>query len=119
MDEEEGGQTQTVKEFRPVAGRTEGERRNEERGAIQTLLRWAVGANGLVMVMVPFLVTKLRSLKDLAGTYREKPEKAGKAFETIVRTQDPDWNDTQVVLDMGLNVDEKTMVVAKSREKVE
>ncbi|KFP48551.1 hypothetical protein N323_00036, partial [Cathartes aura] len=63
----------------------------------------------------------LRSWKELAGTYREDLEKVAKIFETIVRTQDPDWNDIQVyiVLDTLLTLDERTMVLAKAKEEAE
>ncbi|KFM06949.1 hypothetical protein AS27_08774, partial [Aptenodytes forsteri] len=79
----------------------------------------AVGNNGSVTIKVLFSVIDLRSWKELAGTYREDPEKVTKIFETIVRTQDPDWIDIQVVLDTLLTLDERTMVLAKAKEEAE
>lgn len=71
------------------------------------------------MVKVPFLVIYFRSWKELAGTYRENPEKVDKIFETIMRTQDLDGNDIQVVLGTLLTLGERIMVIAKAREEVE
>ncbi|KFW61769.1 hypothetical protein AS28_03229, partial [Pygoscelis adeliae] len=79
----------------------------------------AVGTNGPVTVKVLFSVIDLRSWKELAGTYREDPEKVTKIFETIVRTQYPDWTDIQVVLDTLLTLDERIMVLAKAKEEAE
>lgn len=105
----------------PVASRTRnGMRdRNGERGVIQAPLRQAAGAEGPVTVTVPFSVADLRSWKELAGSYREDPEKVAKIFETIIRTQHPDWLDVQVVLDSLLTQGEKVMVLAKAREEAE
>ncbi|KFW88532.1 hypothetical protein N336_00342, partial [Phalacrocorax carbo] len=72
-----------------------------------------------VTVRVPFSVTDLRSWKELAAIYREDLEKVGKTFETIVRTEDPDWNGIQVVLDTLLTLDERTMVLDKAKEEAE
>uniref|UniRef100_A0A8B9SD64 Core shell protein Gag P30 domain-containing protein n=1 Tax=Apteryx owenii TaxID=8824 RepID=A0A8B9SD64_APTOW len=79
----------------------------------------AVGANGPVSVKVPFSVTNLRSWKELAGVYREDPDKVAKVLETVVRTQDPVWNDLQVIMDMSLSIDERTIVLAKAKEEAE
>ncbi|KFV39759.1 hypothetical protein N341_03532, partial [Tyto alba] len=74
---------------------------------------------GQLQLKVPFSVTDLRSWKELAGTYRKDPEKVSKVFETIIRTQDPDSNDIQVVLVTLLTFDERTMVIAKAKEEAE
>ena len=58
-------------------------------------------------VKVPFSITDLGSWKEVAGTYREDPERVPKVSETIIRTQDPDWNDLQVILDTLLDGTEK------------
>ncbi|XP_050769787.1 uncharacterized protein LOC127027997 [Gymnogyps californianus] len=78
----------------PLAGRT---RRKQRMGeVIQAPLRQAVGNNGPVMVKVPFSITDLRSWKETVGIYREDLERVAKVVETIIRTQDPDWNDIQL-----------------------
>ncbi|KFR09658.1 hypothetical protein N306_01939, partial [Opisthocomus hoazin] len=59
----------------------------------------AVGNSGPVIVKVPFPITDLRSWKEIAGTYREDPERVAKVIESIIRTQEPDWKDLQVILD--------------------
>ncbi|KFV53710.1 hypothetical protein N341_07742, partial [Tyto alba] len=68
---------------------------------------------------VLFSVNDLRSWKELAGTYREDLEKVSRVFETLIKTQDPDWNDIQVVLDTLLSSDERAVVIAKEKEEAE
>ncbi|KAK4828091.1 LOW QUALITY PROTEIN: hypothetical protein QYF61_023151 [Mycteria americana] len=59
-----------------------------------------------------------RSWKETAGIYREDPERVAKVFETIIRTQDPDWNDLQVILDTLLDGTEKKMVLKTAWKQV-
>lgn len=68
---------------------------------------------------MPFSVADLRFWKELAGSYREDPEKVAKIFETIIRTQDSDWLDIQVVLDSLLTEAERVIVLAKAKEEAE
>ncbi|KFP21891.1 hypothetical protein Z169_02791, partial [Egretta garzetta] len=79
----------------------------------------AVGNDSPVVVKVPFSIADLRSWKEIAGSYREDPERVAKAIETIIRTQDPDWNDLQVILDTFLDETEKRMVLNAARKQVE
>lgn len=72
--------------------------RQTRRGAplsIHTPLFQRVRAGGLVIIKVAFSVSDLQAWKELAGTYREDPEKVSKVIETIIGTQDPDWHDLQ------------------------
>ncbi|KFM00369.1 hypothetical protein AS27_13111, partial [Aptenodytes forsteri] len=78
-----------------------------------------VGQNGPVYVKVPFSITDLMAWKKAAGVYREDPEKVGRMVETIIRTQDPDWNDLQVILDTLLDSTEKQMVLKVARVQAE
>ncbi|KFQ64201.1 hypothetical protein N335_02044, partial [Phaethon lepturus] len=78
-----------------------------------------VGNNGPVTIKVPFSVTDLRSWKETAGIFREDPERVAKVFETIIWTQDPDWNDVQVILDTLLDGTEKKMVLKVSGKQIE
>ncbi|KFP21767.1 hypothetical protein Z169_07111, partial [Egretta garzetta] len=78
----------------------------------------AVGNDGPVVVKVPFSITDLRLWKETAGTYQENPEKVAEVIETIIRTQDPDWNDLQVILDIFLDDTEKKMVLKTARRQV-
>ncbi|KFP44250.1 hypothetical protein N324_07124, partial [Chlamydotis macqueenii] len=70
-----------------------------------------VGVNGPVYVKTPFSVADLMAWKQAAGTYREDLEKVGRVVETIIRTQDPDRKDLQVILDNLLDSTEKQMVL--------
>ncbi|KFO04651.1 hypothetical protein N312_11940, partial [Balearica regulorum gibbericeps] len=78
-----------------------------------------VGNEGLVMVKVPFSITDLRAWKETAGTYQDDPERVAKILETIIRTQNPNWEDLQVILDTLLEDTEKKMVLNTAREQVE
>ncbi|KFQ64336.1 hypothetical protein N335_08452, partial [Phaethon lepturus] len=78
-----------------------------------------VGNNGPVTVKVLFSITDLRSWKETAGTYREDAERVAKMFETIIRTQDTDWSDLQVILDTLLDGTEKKMVLNTAPKQVE
>ncbi|KFZ50129.1 hypothetical protein N338_00932, partial [Podiceps cristatus] len=79
----------------------------------------AVGNNGPVVVKVPVSVTDLRAWKEAAGTYQEDPERAGKIIETIIRTQDPDWNGLQVILYTLFDDTEKKMVLNAARNQAD
>ncbi|KFZ50425.1 hypothetical protein N338_10369, partial [Podiceps cristatus] len=79
----------------------------------------AVGNSGPVAVEVPFSITDLRAWKEAAGTYQEDPERVVKVIETIIRTQDPDSNDLQVIFDTLLDDTEKNTVWNAARKQVE
>ncbi|KGL89968.1 hypothetical protein N301_16610, partial [Charadrius vociferus] len=76
-----------------------------------------VGNNGLVRVKVLF--SRPVVLKETAGVYREDLEKVGKVFETVIRTEDSDWNDQQVILGTLLDSTEKGMVLNVAWKQVE
>ncbi|KAL2298239.1 hypothetical protein Nmel_000523 [Mimus melanotis] len=59
------------------------------------------------------------SWRKAAEVYRDDTVRVVKVFETIIRTQDPDWNDIQVILDMLLNSTEKRMVLTMVRKQME
>ncbi|GAB0208484.1 hypothetical protein GRJ2_003314100 [Grus japonensis] len=105
--------------FSPIAGRTRGRRGGDGLTVLQAPLRQAVGNEGPVMVKVPFSITDLRAWKETAGTYRDDPERVAKVVETIIRTQNPDWEDLQVILDTLLEDTEKKMVLNMARKQVE
>ncbi|KFP35054.1 hypothetical protein N324_02037, partial [Chlamydotis macqueenii] len=77
------------------------------------------GIHGPVYVKTPFSVTDLLAWKQVAGVYTEDPEKVGRVVETIIRTQDPDWNDLQVILDTLLDGMEKQMVLKVGKAQAE
>ncbi|KFV58450.1 hypothetical protein N328_05973, partial [Gavia stellata] len=75
-----------------------------------------------VWVEGPFSISDLKVWKEMASVYREDPEQAVKVMEvveTMVRTQDPAWNDLQVVLDNFLDSTEKQMVLEVAKTQAE
>ncbi|KFU85301.1 hypothetical protein M959_15252, partial [Chaetura pelagica] len=77
------------------------------------------GKNGPVYVKVPFSFLDLMAWKQAAGTYRENPERMGRVVDTIIRTQDTDWNDLQVILDNLLDETEKQMALRSAKGQAE
>ncbi|KFP69643.1 hypothetical protein N310_08237, partial [Acanthisitta chloris] len=72
---------------------------------------------GPVFLKVPFSPRDLVIWKQLAGTYRENPDKVARVVKIIMKTQNPDWNDIQVILDILMNSTEKEMVLRAARER--
>ncbi|KFQ47858.1 hypothetical protein N334_02510, partial [Pelecanus crispus] len=72
-----------------------------------------------VCVKVPFSVADLMAWKEMAGTYREDPEKVAKVLETIAENHNPDWRDIQVLLSTILTYEERRTVLVKAREEAE
>ncbi|KFP34763.1 hypothetical protein N324_02051, partial [Chlamydotis macqueenii] len=66
-----------------------------------------------------FSVPDLMAWKQAAGVYREGPEKGGRVVETMIRAQDPDWNDLQVILDTLLDSTEEQMVLKVGKAQAE
>lgn len=74
-------------------------------------LREALGpTGGRVRVKVPFSPNDLIIWKQSAGAYRENPEKVARVVKMVIKTQNPDWNDLQVLLDTIMDSTEKEMV---------
>ncbi|XP_010576473.1 PREDICTED: uncharacterized protein LOC104838433 [Haliaeetus leucocephalus] len=90
----------------PISRRT---RQQTQTIATIAPLWQGVGNSGPVYVKVPFSVTDLMAWKQAAGVYREDPERVGRVVDTIIRTQNPDWSDLQVILDNLLDDTEKQM----------
>ncbi|KFV54035.1 hypothetical protein N328_12787, partial [Gavia stellata] len=72
-----------------------------------------------VWVKVPFSVLDLKAWKEMAGIYREDPERVAKVMETIVENRDPDWKDLQVLLNNLVSYEERTIIMAKAKEEAE
>ncbi|XP_051627610.1 uncharacterized protein LOC127462735 [Manacus candei] len=134
-DEEEKGGWECDRT--PLAERTRRGRRERERrrgGGRETdvslspprlmaPLREAVGAGrGKIMIKVPFSPNDLLIWKQSAGTYRENPERVARVIKMVIKTQDPDWNDLQVLIDTILDSTEKEMVlkvmVERAKERI-
>ncbi|KAK4807001.1 hypothetical protein QYF61_000330 [Mycteria americana] len=60
-----------------------------------------------------------RNWRLTAGNYRDDPERVAKGFELIVKTQDPDWEDVDAMLDAVFSESEKQMVVRAARTQVQ
>ncbi|KFO81303.1 hypothetical protein N303_02769, partial [Cuculus canorus] len=73
---------------------------------------------GPVYVKIPFTPGDLMLWKQSAGTYRENPDKVARVVKMIMKTQNPDWDDIQVLLDTLLDTTEKGMVLKTARERV-
>ncbi|XP_053910881.1 uncharacterized protein LOC128850478 [Cuculus canorus] len=104
----------------PISHRTR-QRETVEQGAktkIMAPLRQGIGAEGPVYVKVPFSPGDLMLWKQSAGTYRENPDKVARVVKMIMKTQNPDWDDIQVLLDTLMDTTEKGMVLKAARERV-
>lgn len=85
--------------------------KSASRAHLMAPLREAVGPTGdRVRVKVPFSPNDLIIWKQSAGAYRENPEKVARVVKMVIKTQNPDWNDLQVLLDLIMDSTEKEMV---------
>ncbi|KFO81779.1 hypothetical protein N303_00427, partial [Cuculus canorus] len=73
---------------------------------------------GAVYVKVPFSPGDLVLWKQIAGAYRENPDKVARIVKMIMKTQNPEWDDIQVLLDTLMDPTEKGMVLRTARERV-
>ncbi|KAK4810735.1 hypothetical protein QYF61_007714 [Mycteria americana] len=78
-----------------------------------------MGAGGPVRIKVPFTLADLDGWRVTAGSYRDDPERVAKGFELIVKTQDPDWEDVDAMLDAVFSESEKQMIVRAARTQVQ
>ncbi|XP_058715777.1 uncharacterized protein LOC131590004 [Poecile atricapillus] len=102
----------------PLAARTRQGRKNHGGPQLIAPLREAVGPQKeKVVVKVPFSPGDLVIWKQSAGNYRENPERVARVVKMIVRTQNPDWNDMQVLLDTLMDSTEKEMVLRAMKER--
>lgn len=77
-----------------------------------------MGAQGeKVVIKVPFSPGDLMIWKQSAGSYREDPERVARVVKMVIKTQNPDWNDLQVLLDTLMDSTEKEMVLRVMTEK--
>ncbi|KAL2294766.1 hypothetical protein Nmel_008514, partial [Mimus melanotis] len=80
-------------------------------------LRQGVGVDGPVFVKVPFSPGDLVIWKQSAGTYRENPDKVARVMKMIIKTQNSDWDDIQVILDTLMDSTEREMGIREARER--
>ncbi|RMB93633.1 hypothetical protein DUI87_29859 [Hirundo rustica rustica] len=125
---EEGGETREKgdgksKRHTPISKRTRGHLVSKKGGReggthVMAPLREAVGPQGdQVMVKVPFSPNDLIIWKQSAGSYREDPDRTARVVKMVIKTQNPDWNDLQVLLDTLMDSTEKEMVLRAMTEK--
>ncbi|RMC02457.1 hypothetical protein DUI87_20850 [Hirundo rustica rustica] len=124
----EGGETREKgdgksKRHTPISKRTRGHLVSKKGGReggthVMAPLREAVGPQGdRVMVKVPFSPNDLIIWKQSAGSYREDPDRTARVVKMVIKTQNPDWNDLQVLLDTLMDSTEKEMVLRAMTEK--
>nr|XP_032600643.1 uncharacterized protein LOC116806932 [Taeniopygia guttata] len=80
-------------------------------------LRQGIGAEGMVFVKVPFSSADLVIWKQSAGTFWENADKVARVVKMIMKTQNPDWDDIQVILDTLMDSTEKEMVLKAAKER--
>lgn len=100
--------------FTPITART----RSKIGPIIQAPLRQAVGATGPTKIKVPFTMNDLDSWREIVKEYRDDPEGVAKRFEFIVKNQDPDWKDIDLMLD-ALTETEKQLIIRNARTQVQ
>ncbi|KFW74256.1 hypothetical protein N305_09111, partial [Manacus vitellinus] len=69
-------------------------------------------------IKAPFSAGDLNSWREKAKRFREEPEKVTKRFELIVKNQDIDWVDSDLMLS-ELTETEKELVTNTARQNVE
>nr|XP_038025530.1 uncharacterized protein LOC119714310 isoform X1 [Anas platyrhynchos]XP_038025531.1 uncharacterized protein LOC119714310 isoform X1 [Anas platyrhynchos]XP_038025532.1 uncharacterized protein LOC119714310 isoform X1 [Anas platyrhynchos]XP_038025533.1 uncharacterized protein LOC119714310 isoform X1 [Anas platyrhynchos]XP_038025534.1 uncharacterized protein LOC119714310 isoform X1 [Anas platyrhynchos]XP_038025535.1 uncharacterized protein LOC119714310 isoform X1 [Anas platyrhynchos] len=79
--------------------------------------RQGVGTEGPVYVKVLFNPGDPVIWKQVAGMYQENPDKVARVMKMIIKTQNPDWDDLQVILDTLMDSTEKDMVLRAARER--
>ncbi len=102
-------------EATPVARRT----RNRQGTALQAPLREAVGNDGPVIVKVPFSIVDLNNWKIAAGSYRDDSDRVANTVAMMIKTQDPDWKDIEVILQVLFDSTEREMIRKTARSQVE
>uniref|UniRef100_A0A672THS1 Core shell protein Gag P30 domain-containing protein n=1 Tax=Strigops habroptila TaxID=2489341 RepID=A0A672THS1_STRHB len=110
-DEEEGvavadNRTGGSENVTPIAARI----RSKTGPVTQAPLRQAMGPEGRTRIKVNFSMGDLDAWKLAVKDYRDDPIGVAKRFELIVKSQDPDWGDIDVMLD-ALTETEKQLVL--------
>ncbi|KFQ96997.1 hypothetical protein Y956_09185, partial [Nipponia nippon] len=79
----------------------------------------AVGNEGPVIARVLFSIADLNNWKQAVGNYRDNPDKVAKAFDTMIRTTDPDWKDTDAIMSVLFDSTESEMIFRTARTQIE
>ncbi|KFP93481.1 hypothetical protein N329_07294, partial [Haliaeetus albicilla] len=78
----------------------------------------AIGATGPARIKVPFTMNDLDSWSKTVKGYQDDPEGVAKRFELIVKNQDPDWKDIDLMLD-AFTETEKQLIIKTARTQVQ
>lgn len=113
-EEEMSGDTPSETSFSPITART----RSKVGPIIQAPLRQAVGTTGPTRIKIPFSMSDLDTWRETVKGYRDDPEGVAKRFELIVKNQDPDWKDIDLMLD-ALTETEKQLIIKRARTHVQ
>jgi len=90
--EEEGA----TNRFTPITARTQS--KTQKSPQLLAPLREEMGVGGPARVKVPFPTADLDAWKEIAKGYRDDHSRVAKLFELIVKKQDPDWADVDLIL---------------------
>uniref|UniRef100_A0A8D2M3U7 Core shell protein Gag P30 domain-containing protein n=1 Tax=Zonotrichia albicollis TaxID=44394 RepID=A0A8D2M3U7_ZONAL len=90
---------------------------SKQKRTVIAPLRQEVGVEGPVFAKVPFLPADLVIWKQSAGTYRENPDKMAQVVKMVMKTQNPDWDNIQVILDTLMDSTEKEMVLKAAKRE--
>ncbi|KAK4828284.1 hypothetical protein QYF61_024949 [Mycteria americana] len=116
--ETDGGseEEKAADDFTLVTART----RSKTQKALQLLapLREVMGVGGPARVKVPFSTADLDAWREVARGYRDDPSRVAKRFELIIKNQDPDWTDVDLILE-ELTETEKQLVLKTARTHVQ
>lgn len=93
--------------------------RAKHRDVTAAAFHQAAGMDGPITVEVPLSITDLNNWKLMAGTYQDDPDKMAKAFEMMIKLQDPNWKDIDAMLEVLFDSTQREMVVKTSRRFVE
>lgn len=91
---------------------------NKEEKIIAPLRQVVGPGKDLARVKAPFTTLDLDTWREAARIYREDPEKVAKRFELIVKNQEVDWGDTDLMLS-ELTETEKGAVVTAARTHIQ
>lgn len=84
--------------------------RSKTKTVLQAPLRGAMGLEERTRIKVNFSLGDVDNWKQTAKDYRNDPIGVAKKFEILVKSQDPDWKDRDVILD-ALTETEKQLVI--------
>lgn len=69
-----------------------------------------MGNDGPITVKVPFSISDVSNWKVATGSYRDDAKKVASAFEMMIRTRNPDWQDIEAILQVVFDSTERDMI---------